>query len=219
MGTKRLRQMISIITGGGIALVMLILFFELVARPGLRPTDLMAAIEGRVELGIMNIKLGHQPGELVLTEAQYQEALAKAQREGQAAAELDYQRKLAAVQADKEMVVGAYQSLYQRANVIAQAAIQLETIAQQFRQQLLTMSNGGRSAVIMFKDIFCGIGSPEACASARSDRETMIGEADELSRGDVGKRVRDLMAGVDDPATLIAKMDRETNGTRYVRRR
>ena len=46
--------------------------------------------------------------------------------------------------------------------------------------------------VIGIKDLVCGLGSPEACASARSDRETMISEADELSRGDVGNRVREL---------------------------
>lgn len=116
------------------------------------------------------------------------------------------------MQADKERVVGAYSTLFQRANTIAQAAIQLETIAQQFRQQLLAMSNGGRSMVIGIKDLFCGLGSPEACASAHQDRSSMISESDELSRGDIGNRVRELMRGIDDPATFITREDQRRNG-------
>ncbi|WP_144034196.1 hypothetical protein [Sphingomonas sp. IBVSS2] len=216
-GTRRFRQIVGYLTGGSLVIVGGVVFFELVAKPGLRPSDLAAMVEARVELGVMNQKMGHAPGEHVLTEAQYQEIIAQAQREGAAKAEIGFQRELAAVQADKERVVGAYQTLYQRANAIAQAAIQLETIAQQFRQQLLAMSNGGRSMVIGIKDLFCGLGSPEACASAHQDRATMISESDELSRGDVGKRVRELMQGVDDPATFITREDRRRNGTPKIR--
>jgi uncharacterized short protein YbdD (DUF466 family) len=212
-GLRRLRQMVSIVAGGGFALVVLIGGGELALREGIRPSDLLATIEARTERGVMNQKMGVEPGKLVMTEADYQRAIAQAQREGQAKAEIGFQRELAAVQADKERVVGAYQTLFQRANMIAQAALHLENVAQQFRQQLLAMSNGGRNMVIMFKDIFCGLGSPEACASARTDRGTMIAEADELSRGDVGKRVRELMAGIDDPATFITHADRRRHGT------
>lgn len=212
-GTRRLRQIVSALMGGGVTLILAVLFLQLVARPGLRPTDVMATMEAQTDLGIMNQKLGHRPGEHVLTEAEYQETIAKAQREGQTKAELSFQRELAVVQADKERVVGAYQTLYQRANMIAQAALQLETMAQQMRAQLLQMTNGGRSVVIMFKDLICGLGDASACASAREDRGTMIAEADELSRGDVGARVRELMTGIEDPAAFVVREDRRRNGT------
>lgn len=213
VGARRLRQAVSAVVGGGLALTGGTIALQLIAKPGLTPADLMATIEAHTELGIFNQKMGAEPGVLKMTEADYQRALAKAQREGQAQAELSFQRDLAAVQADKERVVGAYQTLYQRANMIAQAALQLETLAQQMRQQLIQASNGGRNVVIMFKDIFCGLGDPQACQSARDDRGTMIAEADELSRGDVGTRVRELMAGIDDPASFIAHDDRRRNGT------
>jgi hypothetical protein len=214
VGSRRLRQAVTTLAGGGFALVLLVGGLELVARPGLRPSDLMATIEARTELGIMNQKLGGEPGVMNITEADYQEAIAKAQREGQAQAELAFQRELAGVQ----RVVAAYQTLYSRANMIAQAALQLETMAQQMRAQLLQASNGGRNMVIMFKDIFCGLGDPDACQSARADRGTMIAEADELSRGDVGKRVRELLAGTEDPASLITREDRRNNGTPSIER-
>lgn len=213
MMAKRLRQIVGFIGGASLGFIMLVGVGELVLKPGIRPSDIVATVEANVETGIFNQRMGHAPGERVLTEAQYREAIAKAEGDGRAKAELAFQRELAVVQADKERVVQAYASLFQRANIIAQAAVQMEQVAQQFRQQLLTMSNGGRSTVIGIKDIFCGLGSPEACASAREDRRSMIAESDELSRGDVGKRVRELMSGVEDPATFVTHEDQRRNGT------
>jgi hypothetical protein len=218
VAAKRLRQMVTFVAGGGFGLVAVIGVAQLVLRPELTPTHLLATMEAQTELGIMNQKLGHDVGKAQITEAQYQEAIAKAQRDGQAKAELVFQQKLAVVQADKERLVGAYQTLYQRANLIAQAAIQLETIAQQFRQQLMTMTNGGRAAVIGFKDIFCGLGSPEACASAHEDRSSMISEADSLTRGDASKRVRELLSGIPDPASVIVREDEARHGVTSIKR-
>lgn len=66
--------------------------------------------------------------------------------------------------------------------------------------------------VIGMKDLFCGLGSPEACESAKTDRRSMISESDELSKGDVGNRVRELMSGVNDPASFITHDDQRRNG-------
>lgn len=186
---RRLRQMLGMVAGGGVIMVAGIGALEMVAKPEFKPSTLVSTVEAGVELSIMNQKLGQAPGQKSYTEADYRSALAKAEREGQASAELAFQKELAVVQADKERIVQAYGSLYQRANMIAQAALQLETLAQQFRQQLLEMSNGGRSMVIMMKDLFCGFTADQAtCDSAKADRRVMIDEADELSRGDVGAR-------------------------------
>ncbi len=211
-GTQRLQKAVIAISGGGAALVAVVCAGQLALRPGLRPSDLMATIEAQTELGVMNQRLGYAPGEMVITEAAYRAKMAEAERTGQAKAEFALQQKLAVVQANQQRVVAAYNTLYNRANMIAQIAMQMESVAQQFRQQLLTMSNGGRNTVIMFKDIFCGLGDAEACASAHSDRQVMISESDELSRGDAGKRVRELMEGIDDPATLVAHEDQRRNG-------
>lgn len=213
MGQRRLRQIVATVTGGGFVVVAMVVGLELIAKPGLRPTDLMAMIEARTELGIMNQKLDVPAGEVRFTEAEYQEIIAKAQREGQAEAELEFQQQLAVVEADKARLIGAYQTLFERTNIIAQGAIQMEGVAQQLRNQLIATTNGGRSMVIGVKDIFCGLGDPASCASAREDRRTMVAEADDLSRGAMTARVQELMSGVDDPATLIAQTDRRTNGT------
>jgi hypothetical protein len=185
---------------------------ELVLRPGLRPTDFLATIEARTELGIFNQKMGAAPGVLPMTEAEYRNKLAEAERSGQAKAEIAFQRELASVQADKERVVGAYQTLYQRTNIIAQAGVQMEAVAQQFRQRLIEQTNGGRIIVISIYDGLCAMGDANSCESARKAREGMITEAGELTNGDLAKKVQQLMAGIPDPAALIAGQDLRRHG-------
>ena len=205
--TRRLRQMVGIVMGGGIGLVGMIAVGQATLKPGYRPTDIASAIEATFELGIMNQKLGAAPGEMKLTEDQYRARIAEAERGGQAKAELVFQKEMAVVQADKERIIGAYQTLYQRTNIIAQAGVQMEAQALQFRQQLVQQTNGGRAAVISVKDIFCGFGSPEACASAQRDREIMIEEGTTLTEGDIARKVNELMSGIPDPASLVARQD------------
>lgn len=211
-GTRRLRQLTGYLAGGSFALVLALCAGELALKPGLRPSDLASMIEARVELGSMNQKMGYAPGEHVLTEAQYQEIIAKAQRNGAAKAEIEYQRKLADVQADKERVVGAYQTLYQRTNIIAQAGVQMESQALQFRQRLIEQTNGGRAVVISVYDGLCALGDADSCEKARAARAGMIAESGALTEGDLARKVRELMAGIDDPATFVSRDDRQRRG-------
>lgn len=211
-GTKRLRQIVGYTATGSLGFVAAVLALQGIAKPGFRPTDLMATIEAQTDLGIFNQKMGAAPGEVLMTEDQYRAKLAEAERGGQAKAELAFQKELMGVQADKERVVGAYQTLYQRTNLIAQAGVQMEQVAMQFRQQLLQATNGGRVVVIGIKDLACGAGSEEACASARADREKMVEEGTTLSERDLAAKVNALMAGIPDPASLVAAQDQRQNG-------
>ena len=206
---RRLRQMLGMLAGGGFVMTAGLGVLQVIAQPQWKPSTLVANVEAGVERAIFNQKMGQTSGNTPLTEADYRQQLAKAERKGQAEAELAFQKQLAVVQADKERMVQAYSTLYQRANMIAQGAVQLEGQAQQFRQQLLMQSSNVRSSVIQIKDVGCAIGIPEACQSARNDRDTLIKESDELSQADVGKRVTELMQGIDDPATVAVQRDQE----------
>jgi len=217
-GMRRMRQIVGSVASGGFVLVIGIVGLQLVAKPGLRPTDIMAEIEAQTDIGVMNQKLGQQRGEVAFTEAEYREKLAEAERNGQAKVELAFQEKLAFVQADKERVVGAYQTLYQRANMIAQMAVQMELVAMQFRQRLLEMTNGGRSVIISIYDGLCAFGNEDACQSARAARSGMIEEADELTQRNVASKVRELMADIPDPASLLVSDDQRRNGTPHIER-
>ncbi|MCB4862994.1 hypothetical protein K7W03_25770 [Sphingobium sp. PNB] len=216
-GTKRLRQMMTILASGGLILAATIGVGELVLRPGIRPTDIMATIEARTESGIFNQKMGAAPGEMVMTEDQYREKLAEAERSGQAKAEIVFQRELAAVQADKEKVVGAYNTLYQRTNLIAQAGVQVEAQAIQFRQRLIEQTNGGRALVINIYDGLCALGDHGSCESARQARAGMVAESNELTEGQIAKKVAELMAGIPDPASFVAGADMRQNGAPTLR--
>ncbi|AZI37882.1 hypothetical protein NT2_13_00770 [Caenibius tardaugens NBRC 16725] len=211
-GARRLRQLVGYVAGGGFALVALMCVAEVVVRDDLKPTTLLATIEAQTELGIFNQRMGAAPGAKPMTEAEYREKIAEAERTGQARAELGFQRQLAAVQADKERVVGAYQALYQRTNLIAQAGVQMEATAQQFRQRLVEQTNGGRAVVISVYDGLCALGDQGSCQSARDARAGMVAEAGELTEGDLSKKVARLMAGVPDPASLVAGHDIAANG-------
>lgn len=210
--TRRLRQMVGIVMGGGIGLVTVIAVGQATLKPGYRPTDIASAIEATFELGIMNQKLGAEPGEMVLTEDQYRARIAEAERGGQAKAELAFQKEMAVVQADKERIVGAYQTLYQRTNLIAQAGVQMEQIAMQFRQQLILQTNGGRAFSITVYDAACNFGFPDACEKARQIREGMMDESTTLTEGDLARKVNELMAGIPDPASLVAGQDMAQHG-------
>ena len=219
MGTRRLRQAIGYVAGGGMALVLAVCGGQLVLRDGLKPTDLMATIEAQTDLGIMNQKLGFKRGEHVLTEADYQAKIAGAQRAGAAKAELDFQKQMAVVQADKERVVGAYNALYQRTEMIAQGGVEMEKQALGFRQQLLASTNGGRAMVLTVEDTFCALGDEGSCDAARKLRAGMIDESTTLSEGDLAKKIEELMAGIPDPATLAMREDERRYGTPALDRR
>ena len=214
----RLRQIVGYIGGASLGFIILVGVGEMVLRPGIRPTDLMATIEARTDIGIFNQKMGAAPGEMRITEEEYRNKLAEAERSGVMKAELEFQRDLAAIQSDKERVVTAYQALYQRTNAIAQTGLQMEAVAQQFRQRLLEQTNGGRVLVISVYDGLCALGNADACESARQARAGMIRESGELSEGDLAKKINALMAGIPDPAALIEGRDLRENGTPTIER-
>lgn len=214
----RLRQVVGYIGGASLGFVMLVAAGELTLKPGIRPSDILATIEARTDIGIFNQKMGATPGEFAITEDEYRSKLAEAERAGQAKAELAFQRDLTAVQADKERVVSAYQALYQRANMIAQAGVQMEAVAQQFRQRLIEQTNGGRVMVISIHDGLCAFGNADSCEAARQARAGMIEESTTLTEGDFTKKVRELMAGISDPASLVAGSDMQQNGAPAIQR-
>lgn len=218
-GSRRLRQIVGYVAGGGFTLVAALCIAEVVVRDDLKPTTLLATIEAQTELGIFNQKMGAAPGMKPMTEDEYRARIAEAERAGQARAEIAFQRELAAVQADKERVVGAYQTLYQRTNLIAQAGVQMEAQAMQFRQRLIEQTNGGRAVVISIYDGLCAIGNQDACASARQAREGMVAESGRLTERDLAKKVNELMAGIPDPASLVANRDMGANGPPALLRR
>ena len=213
-GTRNLKRLMSYLVGGGFVLVVVILLSEKILIPEMRPSSLLASFESAYELGRMK---GLVPvdanGKEIRTQADYEAAIAAAKAEVQ----FEYQKKLAAVEADKQNVVQAYASLYQRANLIAQAGLQMEAALQQAKQQMVASSQGGRQVVSMWGDIGCALGMQGGCDAAQKARTDMVSDMD-AARVDVGARIKELMGDVPDPATFVTKSDQTTNGTPTIER-
>lgn len=209
-GGRSLRRLLGLLSSGGLVLVLGVGGLEMIAKDGLRPSQLLAQFQASHDLEEMRQK---NPGMMILNEADYQAKMGEAQRAGQAKAELDYQKKLAAVQSDMQRVTGAYSALYQRTGQLAGIALNMEASLQQARQQTVMQGQAGTAMSANLKDMWCALsGDTTACASASADRSRMVSELNDLATMDEGSRVRELMKDIPDPATLVVNSDLARNG-------
>lgn len=209
---RQLRRLMGMLAGGGLFLAAFLIFWQSVAAPGKGPFELLAYAEAKFETGVFNGKMGVAPDGVQMTEAEYREKLAEAERNGAAKAEYALQEKIARLQADQQRIVGAYQALYQRANMIAQAGLGMEAQLQAARSQAIAGASAGNQIVATYGDIGCalGIGGCEAAAEAKA---RIRDDIDSARSGEVGQRIRQLLSEVPDPAQLIIDSDLATNGT------
>lgn len=208
---RQLRRLMGMLAGGGLALAAFLIFWQSVAAPGKGPFELLAYAEAKFETGVFNGKMGVAPNGVQMTEAEYREKLAEAERNGAAKAEYALQEKIARLQADQQRIVAAYQALYQRANLIAQAGLGMEAQLQAARTQAIAGASAGNQIVATYGDIGCalGIGGCEAAADAK---ERIRADIDNARTGEVGQRIRQLLSEAPDPAQLIIDADLATNG-------
>lgn len=210
---QQLRRLMALLAGGGLILAAFLVFWQFVAAPGKGPADLLAHFESAFELGRMNGNMAIGPDSQKMTEAGYREALSEAERRGAAKVEYALQEKVAKLQADQQRIVQAYGTLYQRANLIASAGLEMEKQLQASRTQAVAGAEGGNALVATYGDILCALGAGNgACAAADQAREKIKTDIDNTRTGDVGNRINTLMAGVPDPAALVAGADIDTNG-------
>lgn len=207
-GASNLHRLASIIAAGGIPLIVGLVGLEMIAKDDLRPTVVFARWQASHDLTEMQAK---NPGMMIVSEADYHAKMAEAQRAGQAKAELTYQTQLATVQANQQRVIGAYQTLYQRANMIAQAGLGMEAQLQASKSQTMAGAQAGNQMIATYGDIACAIGwgGCEAAAAAKVRLQTDI---ENTRTGEVGQRINQLMSDVPDPAHLITGADIGANG-------
>lgn len=208
---RQLRRLMGTLAAGGIALAAFLVFWQTVAAEGKGPFELLAQAEAKFETAFFNAKMGVAPGAVKMTEAEYREAIAEAERRGAAKAEYDLQEKIAALQANQQRIVGAYQALYQRANMIAQAGLSMEAQLQDAKTRAVMGASGGNQIVATYGDIGCalGIGGCEAAAAAK---QRILTDIENARTGQVGQRINQLLAEVPDPAQLVTGADLAANG-------
>lgn len=215
-GGRGLRQVLGLISQGGILLLLIVIGLEMVAKDDFKPSVILGTFEASKDLTEMQKK---NPGLRIINETEYREKLVEAERNGQAKAELNLQTKLAAMQADKERVTAAYQSLYERTRDIAKVALEMEAGLQQARQQTVMKGQAGTAMSANLKDMWCALsGDQTACASASADRSRMVAEVNDLSTMDSGSRLGELMRNIDDQARQVVGVDIVSNGVPTIQR-
>lgn len=119
--------------------------------------------------------------------------------------EFDFQKKVSMVQANLQDSLKAYDSLYQRANMIQQVAYQMEATLMNVKQDAIKQTQGGRTFVTNLADIGCYF-SPEACEISRQTRQQIANDLVDVSRYRSGEVSRDYLQGVQDPAQLRSRL-------------
>lgn len=199
---RQLRRIMAIVTGGGLILALALLALQAIAKPGLRPTDLLAAFETQYLLGTIAGKTGGDPAHPTMTEPEYQRVIAEAQREGAAQAEARLQEKIIVLQTEQQRYIAAYTSLFQRANMIAQAGLEMEAQLQATKAQATVGAEGGNMTVASIGDVLCALTVQEGCAASAVAKERIRQDIDNARTSEVGSRIRELMGENPDPAQL-----------------
>lgn len=154
--------------------------------------------------------------ETLMDKTKAEELIAQARAEGERQAELafqtdlkelefTYQEKLVTVQTQLQSGLAAYQSLYERANLIQQAVYQMEGTILQHKQQAIRSTQGGKELVANVADFGCFF-VPELCKVGDGIRDKMADELVDAGRRGAGQVSRDYLQGMPDPAQLQAQI-------------
>ncbi len=190
----------------GLVIIVAIALMQLFAPPHLKPAYILAMALSQYENTII--------AETKEEKAAAEELIAQARADGERQAEIvfqadlkaiefDYQQKFATVQAQLQNGIAAYQSLYDRANMIQQGALQMENALLQYKQQAIRDTQGGKSFIANAADIGC-VFAPEFCEVGNKVRQGMADDLVSAGRRGTGQITRDLLDGMPHPADLQA---------------
>lgn len=152
----------------------------------------------------------------LIDRAQAEQQIAEARAEGERSAELefqaelraiefDYAQRLATVQTNLQTGLASYQSLFERTNMIYQGALQMENTILTQQQAAVRDTQGGQAFLANGADLLCPL-MPELCEYSDRVRADMANDLVTAGRTGRGTIVRDLMIGVEDPASLRARL-------------
>lgn len=152
----------------------------------------------------------------LVDKAKAEEMIAAARAEGERQAEIafqiqlkelefTYQEKFATVQAQLQTGMDAYKSLYERANLIQQAVMNMEGTLLQYKQQAISSTHGGKALVANVADVGC-LFSPELCQVGETMRRNMADELNYAARQGAGQIGQDYLRDMPDPAQLQGQL-------------
>ena len=154
--------------------------------------------------------------ETLMDKAKAEEMIAEARSDGERQAEIDFQEKLKAIEFEYQEKLAlattqfqsgmaAYQSLYDRANLIQQSAMQMEGTLLQYKQQAISQTQGGKAFIANASDIGC-IFSPALCKVGDEIRADMADELVDAARKGNGTIARDFLSDMPNAAELQSQI-------------
>lgn len=212
-------RMIATASASGIAIAAAVMIAEVAAPQEYRPSTIGASAASNFEIIMINeTVIPKAEAELMIEESRaegqrnaeiiFQEELKGVEldfQEGLKEVEFQYQKRVALVQANLQDSLKAYDSLYNRANMIQQVAYQMEASLMSVKQQAIKETQGGRQFVANLADLGCYF-SPEACEVSRQTRQQIANDLVDVSRYRSGEVSRDYLKGIQDPAQLRSRL-------------
>ena len=192
----------------GLVIVFFLGLMQLFAPPQWKPAYLLAAAMSQYEVTVIR--------ETLVDRAQAERMVAEARTEGEREAELafqaelraiefDYAQQLATVQTNLQAGLAAYQSLFERTNQIYQGALQMENTILAQQQAAIRDTQGGQAWLANGADLLCPL-MPDLCEVSDRIREDMARDLVTAGRTGRGSIVRDMLRGIEDPATLRSRL-------------
>ena len=192
----------------GLVLFVLLALAQIAAPPQWRPLYLAAMAMAQYD----NTHIAETKQE----KADAEELIAQARAEGERDAEFAfqtqlkelefiYQEKLVTVQTQLQTGLNAYQSLYERANMLQTEAAKMEHTILTNQQNAIRDTQGAIGVAANVTDIGC-IFSPEFCQMSDNIRNKMasdLAQAGTVGRGSVA---REFLRDIPDPAQLQARI-------------
>lgn len=205
------RTLISL-GANSLMLLFIVGLIELAAPSGWKPTDIIAT-------AMVNYETAMIEGTMV-PRSEAEQLIAEARTSGERAAEIefqaelraiefDYAQQLANVQTNLQTGMTAYQSLYERTNQIYQGAIQMEQTVLAQQQAAIRDTQSGQSFLANGADLLCPL-MPELCQVSDRIREDMADDLVTAGRSGRGSIMRDMLAGIEDPASLRSRIMPQT---------
>lgn len=192
----------------GVVILFFLGLLQLFAPYDWKPTVMVGKAIATYEVTVIR--------ETLVDKAKAEEQIAQARADGERQAEIafqeklkdiefEYQEKLALANTQFQTGMNAYQSLYDRANLIQQSAMQMEGTLLQYKQQAISQTQGGKSLIANISDIGC-LFSPELCRVGDNIRADMVDELVDAGRQGNGVIARDFLRDMPNAAELQSKI-------------
>lgn len=205
---KRWLRMLATLGAPGLVLMAGMATVEVFAPEDWKPSVMVGEAIAKYEVTVIR--------ETLMDRAEAEEKIAEARADGERQAEIafqaelkeleyTYQVKLAHANAQFQTGMDAYRSLYERANQIQQATLQMEATVLQYRQQQVAGTQAGKSFVANAADIGC-VFVPEMCAVSDEIRDDIANELVRAGRHGAGSIAQSYLRDMPTAAELQTRI-------------